>query len=397
LERLTPLQVRRLGRGWHNDGGGLYLRVDADGGRYWFFRWGARGAKYLALGPTHTIGLARAREKARAARELLIDGRDPKTERAALRLTAKVEAAKRVSFADCVGHYFANHRAAWSPKHARDWRQTLRDYAEPMLGALPVGTIDTALVLKVLEPVWASRTVMAGRLRARIESVLDFAKARGFRDGDNPARWRGHLDHLLPAPRKLASVEHYAALPYADISAFMGRLSERDGVAARALEFTILTAARAGESCGARWDEISGDVWTVPAARMKSGREHRVPLSGAACDVLARLPRAGHLIFPGRPSRAVSPTTIYRLAVELGAKTTHGFRSAFRDWAGDKTGFPREVAEAALAHVIGDETERAYRRGDALELRRELMEAWARHCSGETASTVVPFGVRRHG
>jgi integrase len=235
----------------------------------------------------------------------------------------------------------------------------LRDYAEPIFGSLPVGAVDTDLILKALEPIWTTKTVMAGRVRQRIEAVLDWAKVRGYRDGENPARWKGHLDHLLPAPGKITRVQHHAALPYVDVPAFMARLREREGTAARALEFTILTAARAGESCGVVWSEINADtaIWTIPADRMKGGREHRVPLSSAAHDLLSRIPQVGSLVFPRRPGRPISPATMWRLAVELGAETVHGFRSAFRDWAGDKTSFPREVAESALAHATGDQTE----------------------------------------
>jgi integrase len=371
----------------------LYLRVDKDGGRYWFFRWGKGGAKYLALGPTHTIALARAREKARACRELLIDGRDPRTERSTLRL---IEAAKRVSFADCADRYFDAHRAAWrSEKHAREWRNSVRSYVEPVFGSLPVGAIDTDLVLKVLEPIWTSKTTTATRLRERIEAVLDFAKVRGLRDGENPARWKGHLDHLLPRPGKISRTRHHAALPYADVPAFMAKLRDIPGAAARALEFTILTAARAGEACGARWAEIAGDVWTIPPERMKGGREHRVPLSRAALDALARMRQEGDSVFPSdRHGRPIHTNAVWLLAKRLDAGTVHGFRSAFRDWAAETTGFPSEACELALAHTIPSRTERAYRRGDMLEVRRELMAAWGRHCCGEPS---VAIGARRHG
>jgi integrase len=421
MERLTAQQVRRRGSGWHHDGGGLYLRVDADGGRYFFFRWGAGGAQYLSLGPTHTISLARAREKARACRELLIDGRDPKAERTTLRLTTRIEAAKRVSFADCADRYFEAHKAAWrSPRHLRDWRNSVRTHAEPVFGALPVGAIDVDLVLKVLEPIWRTKTATAARLRERIEAILDFAKVRGLRDGENPARWKGHLDHLLPSPGKIARTRHHAALPYDDVPAFMSRLRGVSGTTARALEFTILTAARAGEACGARWSEISGDTWTVPAERMKGGQEHRVPLSAGVLDMLARMEArtetsgryltGSAFVFPAGQDRPVHGNSVLLLAKELGAGTVHGFRSSFRDWVEEQTNFPSTAAELALAHrvknaaemalarQVGSATERSYRRGDAFETRSELMTAWGRYCVGEAVSgVVVSLAARRHG
>jgi integrase len=398
LAKFSARQVQRKGHGWHDDGGGLYLRVNRDG-RYWYFRWGAAGGKYISLGPTHTTTLERAREKARACRELVLDGRDPKTERAAIRATARLEAAKRITFAQAADRFFENHRAAWrSEKHAREWRTSLKTYADPVLGALSVAAIDTSLVLKALEPIWQTRTVTAGRVRQRIESVLDFAKARGLRDGDNPARWRGHLENLLPPPRKIAPVKHYAALPYADGPAFMAKLRAVDDVPARCLEFLILTATRTNEARGAVWDDISGDTWTIPAARMKRGKAHRVPLSRAALAMVKRMPADGGFIFPGR-NGAIGDTALGDLLAELrDGCTVHGFRSAFRDWAAEQTNFPREVAELALAHAVGSATERAYARGDLLEQRRKLMEAWARYCAGVAPSAaVVPMRERRHG
>jgi integrase len=393
----------------------LYLRVDKDGGRYFFFRWGGGGSKYLALGPTHTIDLKRARERARACRELLIDGRDPKAERATLRLAAQVAAAKRVSFTECADRYFEAHRAEWrSEKHARDWRNSVRTYAEPVFGSLPVGAIDTDLVLQALEPIWTSRTATATRVRERIEVIIDSAKVRGLRDGENPARWRGHLDKLLPAPSKVARTQHHAALPYGEIPGFIARLRDIPGTAARALEFTILTVARAGESCGARWTEIDGNVWTIPPERMKGGQEHRVPLSAPALDVLARKQEARNsaFVFSDRPDRPVHTNTVWLLTKKLGGTTTvHGFRSSFRDWVEDQTSFTRDAAElalahrvktaaeVALAHSVSNRTEAAYRRSDMLEIRRQMMEAWGRHCAGEPAcGVVVPIlELSRHG
>jgi integrase len=387
LERLTAAQVRRAKPGWHADGGGLYLQARPDGSAYWYFRYGAGGKRYHSIGPAHTVSLADARARAQACRLLRIDGNDPQVERAQIRAAARVEAAKKVTFTEAVDRYFANHRGKWrSEKHAREWRKTLATYAEPILGRLPVGAIDTTLILKVVEPIWQDKTVTASRVRQRLESVLDFAKVRTWREGDNPARWRGHLDHILPKPREIAPVEHYRAMPFNAVPAFMAKLRRRDDVAARCLEFLILTATRSNEARGARWPEVSGDVWTILPGRMKAEREHRVPLSRAALAVLDRIERQGDFVFPGRGG-AIGDTAIGEL---LGAKdgTVHGFRSAFRDWAAEQTNFPREVIELALAHAVGSATERAYWRGDLLEQRRPLMESWARFVGGERGKVI---------
>jgi integrase len=386
IGKLTALQIRRAKPGWHNDGGGLYLRADKGGGRYWFFRWAKGGSKYLALGPEHTITLTRAREKARACRELLVDGRDPKKERAA----ATLEAQRQASFSEVASRYFEAHKPAWSQKHAEDWHSTVQRYAEPVLGALPVTGIDTGLVLKVLEPLWTVKTQTASRLRGRIEAVLDFAKSRGLRDGDNPARWRGHLDNLLPGVRKLALPKHHAALPYADVPAFVAELRKFPGTPARCLEFLILTAARTAEARCAVWEEISsgGDVWTIPAARMKTRKSHRIPLSRAARKVLDKMrkERRGPHVFAG-----IHSASLINLLWKLRANTTvHGFRSSFRDWVAEETNFSGEVAEMALAHAVASAVEAAYRRGDMLEARRKLMEAWGNYCSGVKGG-VVPI------
>jgi integrase len=398
-EQLTSLQVQRAEAGWHYDGLGLYLRVDKSGNQYWYFRWGKAGKKYLALGPAHTLDLKDARERARACRQSLLDHRDPRTERSALRAIAKLEVAKTITFSQAADRYFQNHKVAWrSEKHASDWCASLRAHVEPVLGALPVAAIDTDLVLKVLEKIWSTRTITAGRVRQRVEAVLDFARTRGWRDGENPARWKGHLANLLPAPRKVAPVKHYAALAYNDVPAFVRKLRDIPGTAARCLEFTILTTARAGESCGARHTEIDGNVWTIPPERMKSGRAHRVPLSRAALAVLPQK-RDGSFVFPrGDVDRPLATDALWRIATELGECTVHGFRSAFRDWASEQTNFSGEAAELALAHTIPNATEAAYRRGDQLEIRRRLMERWARYCAGEPSGVVVPMTRgRRHG
>lgn len=283
-----------------------------------------------------------------------------------------------MTFDQCSAAYIAAHQAGWHNfKHRQQWTHTLRDYASPIFGALPVEAIDTALVMRVLEPIWATKSSTASRVRGRIESILDWAKVRGYREGENPARWKGHLDHLLPARGKVKKALHHAALPYTEVPAFMARLRGEEGVAAKALSFLILTAVRRGEVLGARWGEIdlAAKVWTIPAKRMKAGREHRVPLSSEALAILQSMPPINDVVFP------VSGEAMWKTlrSIEIDA-TAHGFRSSFRDWCGEETSFPREVAEAALAHLSGDSTERAYRRLDALEKRRELMEAWAGFC-----------------
>ncbi|MCH5374054.1 MAG: site-specific integrase, partial [Planctomycetes bacterium] len=305
------------------------------------------------------------------------------------RLRDELEAAKSKSFDECAAAYIAAHEVGWrNPKHRQQWRNTLSTYASPVIGRLPVADIDTDLVMRVLEPIWTSKPETAGRVRGRIESILDWAATRGYRTGENPARWRGHLDHLLPKRSKVRRVRHHPALPYSEIGGFVAGLRDMDSVAARALEFVILTAARTGEVLGVRWDEVDFEtgVWTIPAERMKNGREHRVPLSRAALDVLesVRPLRRNDYVFPGnRPKRPLSNMALTMLLRRMGHDgiTVHGFRSTFRDWAAEQTSAPREVAEMALAHTIGDSVEAAYRRGDLFEKRRDLMASWAEFVS----------------
>ena len=413
IGRLTELQVQRADKGWHNDGGGLYLRVAGRKQRWWVFRYGAGGKRYHGLGPLHTIGLAEARERARQCRKLLLDGADPISAGRARRAAVALEAASAKTFAECVDAYYEAHCVAWTnQKHAKEWKVSLKAHVLPEIGALPVGKIDTPQVMRVLEPAWTKIPETATRLRSRIESVLDWAKVKGYRDGENPARWRGHLDHLLPARKKVARVRHHPALPYRELPAFMRRLREHEDVEAHALEFIILTAARAGETVAAVWSEIdqadaAGWTWVVPPERMKARREHRIPLSKAARALLERTlreRRRGYL-FPNATQRgkAVTVIALWRLTQELtgGTASTHGFRATFRSWAGEQTNFAREVAELALAHRVGDDTELAYLRGDLLKKRRQLMEAWARYCASPSVTAasdvVVPMGTGRRG
>jgi len=390
IGKLTSLSVRQARRrGLYGDGGGLFLQVSESGAKSWVFRFKkADRLRVMGLGPAHTITLAEARDRARECRKLRLDGIDPIEARRAERAQAKLDAAKAVTFAECADAYITAHKAGWrNPKHAAQWPATLATYVNPTFGVLPVQAIDTALVTRVMEPIWTKKPETASRVRGRIESILDWATARGYRQGENPARWRGHLENLFPRRSKVRRVEHHAALPYSELSAFMLALRQQEGVAARALEFTILTAARTGEVIGARWEEINiaERLWSVPAERMKAGREHRVPLCGKALEIVEEM-RAigGNFIFPGgkrgKPLSNMAMTMLLR-RMGHGDQTVHGFRSTFRDWAAERTNFPAEVAEMALAHAVTDKVEAAYRRGDLFEKRRALAEAWAKFCA----------------
>jgi integrase len=376
------------------DGGGLYLRVTPDGTKNWVFRYMLDGRpRWMGLGPLALYSLQEARAKALEARKLRHEGLDPIDTRRAQRARARLDAAKAITFRECAASYIRAHRAAWrNSKHAGQWAMTLKTYAEPMIGMLPVQSVDTALVLKVLEPIWTEKPETASRLRQRIEKILDYAKVRGYREGENPARWRGHLDKLLPSISKVRKVEHHAALPYAALPAFLTRLREQEGTAALALEFAILTAARTGEVIGARWSEIDllAKVWTVSAGRMKAGKEHRVPLSDRALAILAASKPTNsaaeigqQFVFAGgKPGLPLSNMAFLMLLRRMGRNdlTAHGFRSTFRDWCAERTNLPSEVAEMALAHTVGDKVEAAYRRGDMFERRRRLMQQWATFC-----------------
>jgi integrase len=403
IGQLTSLAVTRVTKpGLYADGGGLYLRVGPNGAKSWVFRFRVDGKRRdMGLGPLHAVTLAGAREKATACRNERFDGRDPLESRQARRLTAKLEASKAVTFQQCAVAYIDAHRLGWkNEKHAAQWGSTLEAYAYPIFGNLPVQAIDTELMMKVLEPIWRTKTETASRVRGRVEAVLDWATVREFRRGDNPARWRGHLDHLLPLRAKVQKVQHHPALPYDEIGAFVASLRSQEGHAVRALEFLILTAGRTGEVIGARWNEINlaEEVWIVPASRMKAGREHRIPLSAPAIKLLRDQQAAAEMVegrldgfvFPGgRLGKGLSNMALLKLLKRMKRDdlTTHGFRSTFRDWAAEQTHFPRDVAEMALAHTISDKVEAAYRRGDLFQKRRLLMEAWATYCETAPAMT----------
>ena len=389
-KKLSAREAATKKPGRYGDGDGLYLVVGANGGRKWVFRFSWRGkVTETGLGSADVVTLAEARGKAEEARKALAAGTNPIESR---RKAASVLAAKP-TFGDAADDLIEAKASEWrNAKHRAQWAMTLSRYCAP-LRPRPVEEIDTEAVLAVLKPIWRRAPETASRLRGRIEMVLDGARARGHipRNEANPARWRGHLDKLLPK-RPILSRGHHAAMPYSEVPGFMRELRERDGFAAMALELCILTAARSGEIYGARWDEIDleNKVWTVPATRMKASRQHRIPLSEAAMAVLERVGAAKvcDLVFPGRGGRPLSNMAMEMLLRRMDVNfTVHGFRSSFRDWAGNETDFSREVAEAALAHVVGDKAEQAYRRGDALDKRRQLMQSWANYCAGAIDGT----------
>ena len=374
--------------GLYADGGGLYLQVTHADARSWIFRFMLNGrARSMGLGSLHTLTLAEARNKATECRKLCLDGIDPIEVRQRVRSAAQLDAAKAMTFDACAEAYIEAHKKGWrNEKHVDQWRNTLATYASPVFGALPVQAVDTGLVIRVIEPIWGEKTETATRVRGRIESVLDWAATRGYRQGENPARWRGHLQNLLPKRSKVQRVEHHAALPFVQISEFIASLRQQNGTSPLALEFTILTAARTGEVIGASWDEIdlAERAWTVPAERMKGGREHRVPLCARAMRILERF-RAldDKYVFPGgKRGKPLSNMAMLELLKRMGQAdlTVHGFRSTFRDWAAETTHFPNEMVEMALAHIIENRVEAAYRRGDLFAKRRELMSAWSTYC-----------------
>src|SRR6266498_2569176 len=405
IHRVSSAAVKHAKPGMHCDGGGLYLQAVLGAGgvvrKSWLFRFAENGReRQMGLGSLDNVSLAQARDKAAECRRLRQEGIDPIEARNSQRASMAAENAKTMTFDQCAAGYIAAHRAGWrNTKHASQWENTLATYVSPVFGKVTVRSVDVGLVIKALEPIWSAKPETASRVRGQIEAVLDWAAARGFRDADNPARWKGRLDKLLPRRSKVRAVEHHAALPYDKIGSFMVELREREGVAARALEFAILTAVRTGEVLGAQWSEIDlgAKVWTVPAGRMKGGREHRVPLSGAAVAILKRMAKAreGDHVFPGNRRATLSNMAFLMLLRRMGRGdlTAHGFRSTFRDWAAERTNFPNEVVEMALAHSVGNKVEAAYRRGDLFDKRRKLMNAWAAYCEAPRAVTgkVVAF------
>jgi integrase len=406
-DRLTDRMVKQVRKpGVLIDGAGLRLRVTANAKtgelrKSWVLRATVKGGpiREIGLGSAHDISLAEARERASESRKFARDGVDPIAARDAEIARRALEAARAMTFRQCAEAYIDSHETVWTnPKHRQQWTNTLRLYVFPVFGELPVQAIDVSLVMKAIEPIWKTKTETASRVRQRIESVLDWAAVRGYRQGENPARWRGHLERALPARAKIQKVKHHAALPFADLPGFMSELRAMNGDSARALEFAILTATRTNETLKAHWSEIDlkAKVWSIPGQRMKAGREHRVPLSAAAIAVLQTM-RNSHpkseWVFPSASTRADRDSTLSSMALLMTLRrmkrtdlTAHGFRSTFRDWAGEMTNFPREVAEQALAHTLKNKAEAAYRRGDALEKRRRLMDAWGDTCAAPRAS-----------
>jgi integrase len=404
-ERLTAMTVRQLrGAGRFPDGGGLYLQITPSGARSWIFRYRVAGReRQMGLGPLELVSLAQAREKARAARLQRYNGEDPLGGRAGRRPAAANAAPVSVTFKDAMVAYIDMNKAAWrNEKHIQQWSSTLETYAVPHFGSKALADIETADVLKALKPIWLTKSETASRLRGRIEAILSWGTVQGYRQGENPARWKGHIEMILPAKSKVAKVKHHAALDYREMPAFMARMGSQVGVGVLALRFAILTAARTGEVIGADWREIDLEnrVWTVPASRMKAGREHRVPLSRPAMEILERQRAAwfdiearryrktlkageagptGPVFWGQRADKALSNMSLLAVLRRMGRGdlTSHGFRSSFRDWAAEETDFQNEVVEMALAHAVGNKVEAAYRRGDLFEKRRLLMDRWA--------------------
>src|SRR5215471_1611184 len=404
---LTSLKVTQLSKvlGCHWVGPRrLYLLVSTSLRASWIYRYQDNGKKHdHGLGPYPDVSLADARKARLKCDGLRSDGIDPIAARKAARAKAKLDTAKAMTFKDCAAAYIKAHMAGWrNPKHAAQWPNTLAAYVYPVFGSLPVQDVDVGLVMRALEPIWREKPETASRVRGRIENVLDWATARGYRQGENPARWRGHLENLLPKKTKVQRVEHHAALPYREIGAFIPELRRQSAIAARALEFAILTVARTGEVCGALWSEVDLDtrIWTIPAERMKGRREHNVPLSDAAVAVLEEMARCrqGRFVFQGNRQRGLPDTAMLKMLVRMGRTdiTVHGFRSTFSDWCSECTNFAGEVRKMALAHAVSDRVEAAYRRGDLFAKRRRLMEAWSAFCLTPAAvksGTVVPLVV----
>jgi integrase len=395
-KRIAKL-LQRPGR--YLDAHGLVLQVKNPDNASWLLRYQRNGReRWYGLGPLHTVGLADARLRAKVARLQLLDGIDPVEAKRQAKEAAKLAVARTISFREAAETYHRTHEAEWrSVKHSQQWIGSLRAYAYPVLGSMNVADINKGDVLRAVERIWADKTVTASRTLNRIATVLSWATVRGYRTGDNPAKWDGHLEHALPAPTKIAKTKNYPALPYADVPAFVAELRARDGIAAKAMEFTILCAARSGETCGALWSEIDlkNRLWIIPAERMKAGREHRVALSREAIALLKALPREkdNEFVFIGMSSgRGLSSAALGHVLQRMGRSgiTIHGFRSAFSTWARERTQHANHTIEISLAHAVGDKTSQAYSRGDLLAKRRQLMQAWAKFCCSPAKPRAKP-------
>lgn len=404
IEKLTTLEVKKASAaGYYGDGGGLWLQVSSSGSKSWVFRFTSPQTgktREMGLGSFRTFTLAEARSKARECRQIVADGHDPITQRQEERDQNKIDTVFTKTFAACAEAYIESHQSGWkNSKHAAQWKSTIAKYAEPVIGTLAVSKVDTNLILRILEPIWTAKNETASRIRGRLESILDWATVRGYRSGDNPARWKGHLDTLLAAPSRVQKVTHHAALPYQNIGELMQELRKNSGIAALALQFLIFTACRSGEVRGATWAEIDlqNRVWTIPATRMKAGKEHRVPLSKAAVSVLAKVRKSDDcdLIFTSSRCGMLSDMTLTAVLRRMQKNdiTVHGFRSTFRDWAGETSAYPREVIEHALAHQLKDKAEAAYARGTLFSKRQNLMESWANYCNTPSAELGKVIGI----
>ncbi|WP_270687979.1 tyrosine-type recombinase/integrase [Aeromonas sp. D3] len=402
MGKLTARTVEGLCKsrvpGMTNDGDSLYFKIGKGGGASWIFRYRQTGKlRDMGLGAYPGISLAEARALAFEARRAIQQGGDPISERRAASKAAEDEARRTITFAELGAQYIEAHRAGWkSTKHAQQWGNTLEQYAYPVIGKLQPSEISTEHVLKILQPIWQTKTETASRVRNRVELIWDSAKARGVTSGENPARWKGHMDALLPKRSKVAKVKHHAAMPFRQVATFVNQISQAGGMSSRALELLILTAGRTSEVLEATWDEIDLErqEWVIPAGRMKAGREHRVPLSKRAVSLLESLPRLqGSLyVFPGqRSGRPMSDMALTMCMRRHGgsAFTVHGFRSSFRDWAAERTSYPREICEMCLAHVVAQGAEAAYWRGDILDKRRGLMDLWGQYVADETGGSVI--------
>ncbi len=394
IGKLTPFAVKgKKEKGLYSDGGNLYLQVNSSGAKSWLFRFELNGkVRDMGLGSCNAITLAYARELATAARKHVSLNVDPIAARKEEQAKASLEAAKTQTFKQCAETYIETHKSGWrNPKHISQWTNTLTTYVYPVFGDISVQDVDTDLVIKSLMPIWNTKTETATRIRGRIENILDWAKAMKLRTGENPALWRGHLQKLLPKPSKVQKVEHHPSLPYIYVAEFMAGLSTNEDLSARALELTILTASRTSEVRAARWEEfdLKQKIWVVPATRIKTGKEHRVPLSPAALAILKELHknRNNDFVFAGRnPTKCMSDMALLALTRRMAKPdywpyfVVHGFRSSFRDWAAEQTNFPREVCETCLSHSVNSKTEEAYQRSDLLEKRKLVLDAWARYC-----------------
>lgn len=392
INKLTALAVRKMTKkGWHADGNGLYLQVSASGAKSWVYRYKVAGKSvWHGLGPYSKLNsLDNARKAAAECKKLRLEGIDPIEHKSNLASKKELEKSKSLTFKQCTEQYIESHKNGWrNRKHISQWTNTLTTYAFPSIGELPVQNIEIDHVLKVLEPIWYTKTETASRIRQRIESILDWATVRKYREGDNPALWRGRLDKILPKRTKVQKPTHFVAMDYRELPSYFRKLRQKETIACKALAFTILTATRNGEARQITYNELtlSDNIWVIPDGRMKAGKEHRVPLSKEALKIIDEMQKllckSTELVFEGaKANRPISEAALLKeVKLHSSELTVHGFRSSFRDWCAEQTNYPRELAEAALAHSLKDKTEAAYQRGDMLEKRRELMNSWADYC-----------------